>query len=318
MTIIATAKFDNDLSDLPSRLDPSRCRAEFVLTNWPFKGTWFAELGNAQSLYLTLKGEAVLTRHRIPVLQPLHVHGMESSQEEAYARAHMNQEPNPDDNSAALRASAEEDMVRAVLERVLSSGQATDKFSGWVLAAAGGFIGLQFSVAATVAPHAPVLMLTAILITVVSLFIGTMVRLMTYNVDHALAMQGIDKRGEEIRDRYVAEMTEQARYLKDEGKPVPPLRPLDFERISRNTTALVDLKQRRLPHMLFEAADKIIGLMVPKPVPATAVDRPFVDSDRPIRLATAAQYWAVVQLLVLIAAVAVGAIGYCVAALHSP
>src|SRR5450631_2592285 len=113
-------------------------------------------------------------------------------------------------------------------------------------------------------------------------------------------------------------MTEQARYLKDQGKPVPPLRPLDSERISRNTTALVDLKQRRLPHMLFEAADKIIGLMVPKPVPATAVDSPFVDSDRPIRLATAAQYWAVVQLLVLIAAVAVGAIGYCVAALHSP
>src|SRR5277367_6737587 len=112
----------------------------------------------------------------------------------------MMHEPPPDDNSDAMRASAEDDNVRAVLDRVLSTREATDKFSAWILAAAGGFIGLQFSVASTVGTHAPRLMMTAILITVVSLFIGAMVRLMTYNVDHALAMQGIDKRGEEIRD----------------------------------------------------------------------------------------------------------------------
>jgi len=128
----------------------------------------------------------------------------------------MNQEPDPDDNSAALRASAEEDMVRAVLDRVLSSGQATEKFSGWVLAAAGGFIGLQFSVASTIVAHAPRLMLTAILVTVVSLFIGAMVRLMFYNTDRALTTQGIGILGEEIRDRYVAEMTEQRRYLQSQ------------------------------------------------------------------------------------------------------
>ena len=80
-------------------------------------------------------------------------------------------------------------MVRAVLDRVLSSGQATDKFSGWVLAAAGGFIGLQISVASTIAAHAPGLMLTVIIVTVVSLFIGAMVRLMVpapFAVEHAI------------------------------------------------------------------------------------------------------------------------------------
>jgi hypothetical protein len=159
-------------------------------------------------------------------------------------------------------------------------------------------------------------MLTAILITVVSLFIGAMVRLMVYNTDHALVMQGIDKRGEEIKGRYVTEMIEQGRYLQSRDKPVPPLKPLDFERIKRNTTALVELKQRWIPHVLFEGADKVVGLMVPKPVPSTAVDSQFEGLDRPVRLATAAQFWAVVQLLVLIAAVAVGAIAYCVAALH--
>lgn len=56
-------------------------------------------------------------------------------------------------------------MVRAVLANAPSSGEATDKFSGWALAAAGGFIALQFSVASTVAPRAPRLMLTALLIT---------------------------------------------------------------------------------------------------------------------------------------------------------
>jgi hypothetical protein len=221
--------------------------------------------------------------------------------------------PDPDDNSAALRASAEEDMVRAALDRVLFSGQATDKFSGWVLAAAGGFIGLQFSVASTVAAHAPRLMLAAILVTVVSLFIGAMVRLMVYNTDLALTMQGIDKRGEEIRERYVAEMTEQGRYLQSQGKPVPPLKSLDSERVNRNTTALVDLKQRWLPNVLFEGADKVVGLMVPKPVSESAVEAMFRELGRPIRLATAAQFWAVVQLAVLIVAVAVGAIAYCVA-----
>ena len=39
----------------------------------------------------------------------------------------------PDDNSAALRASAEDDNVRAVIERVLSTREATDKFSAWLL-----------------------------------------------------------------------------------------------------------------------------------------------------------------------------------------
>lgn len=230
----------------------------------------------------------------------------------------MNQAPDPEDNSAALRASAEEDTVRAVLERVLSSGEATDKFSGWVLAAAGGFIALQFSVASAVAPRAPILMLAAILITVVSLFVGAMVRLMVYNTDLARVMEGIDKRGEEIKERYVTEMIEQGRHLQSQGKPVPALKPLDFERINRNIAVLVNLKQRWLPHVLFEGADKIIGLMVPKPVPATAVDSEFEGLDRPVRLATAAQFWAVVQLLVLIAAVAVGADAYCVAVLHSP
>jgi hypothetical protein len=67
---------------------------------------------------------------------------------------------------------------------------------------------------------------------------------------------------------------------------------------------------------MFEAADKVAGWMVPKPVAESAVDKPFEGLDRPIRLATAAQYWAVVQLLVLIAAAAVGAIDYCVAVLH--
>lgn len=205
-----------------------------------------------------------------------------------------------------------------MLERVLSSGEATDKFSGWILAAAGGFIALQFSVASTVAPHAPILMLTAILISVVSLFVGAMVRLMIYNTDLARVMEGIDKRGEEIKERYVAEMIEQGRHLQSQGKPVPALKPLDFERINRNVTVLVNLKQRWLPLVLFEGADKIIGLMVPKPVPATAVDSEFEGLDRPVRLATAAQYWTVVQLLVLIAAVTVGAVAYCVTALHSP
>jgi hypothetical protein len=230
----------------------------------------------------------------------------------------MNQAPDPDDNSAALRASAEEDIVRAVLERVLSSGEATDKFSGWVLAAAGGFIALQFGVASAVAPRAPIPMLTAILITVVSLFVGAMVRLMVYNTDLARVMEGIDTRGGEIRDQYETTMIDQARYLQSQGKPVPPLRPLDFERINRNVTALVNLEQRWLPHMLFEGTDTIIGLMIPKPVAATAVDGEFEGLDRPVRLATAAQFWAVVQLLVLIVAVAVGAVAYGVAALHSP
>jgi hypothetical protein len=225
----------------------------------------------------------------------------------------VNQEPDPDDNSAVLRASAEDDMVRAVLDRVLSSGQATDKFSGWVLAAAGGFIGLQISVASTIAAHAPGLMLTVIIVTVVSLFIGAMVRLMVYHTDLALSTQGIGKLGEEIRDRYVAEMTEQGRYLQSKGKPVPPLKPLDFNRVTRNTTALVDLKQRWLPNALFEGTDKVVGLLVPKPVPETAVDEMFRGLERPVRLATAAQFWAVVQLAVLIVAVAVGAIAYCVA-----
>lgn len=207
-------------------------------------------------------------------------------------------------------------MVRVVLDRVLSSGKATDKFSGWSLAAAGGFIGLQFSVASTVAAHAPRLTLTAIVVSVVSLFIGAMVRLMVYNTDLALITQGIGKLGEEIRDRYVAEMTEQGRYLQSQSKPVPPLKPLDFNRVTRNTTALVDLKQRWLPNVVFEGADKIIGLMVPKPVPETAVDEMFRGLDRPVRLATAAQFWAVVQLTVLIVAVAVGAIAYSVAVMH--
>jgi hypothetical protein len=201
----------------------------------------------------------------------------------------------PDDNFDALRANAEDDTVRAVLERVLSTGEATDKFSGWVLAAAGGFIGLQFTVSATVAPHAPKLMLTAILITVVSLFVGAMVRLMTYNVDHALAMKGIDKQGEEIKGRYVTEMIEQGKYLQSQGKQVPPLRALDFERITRNTNALVDHKQRWLPNMIFEAGDSIVGWMVPKAVPDAAVDKVFEGLDRSVRLARAAQFWAVVN-----------------------
>ena len=222
----------------------------------------------------------------------------------------------PDDNSDLLRANAEDDTVRAVLESVLSTGDATDKFSGWVLAAAGGFIGLQFSVSSTVAPHAPKLMLAAICITVVSLFVGSMVKLMTYNVDHALALKGIDKRGEEIKERYVAEMIEQGKYLQSQGKQVPPLRALDFKRIERNTTALVGHKQRWLPNLIFEIGDSIVGWMVPKAAPAAAVDKVFEDLDRPIRLASAAQFWSVVQLLVLIVAVAVGAVAYAVAVLH--
>jgi membrane protein YdbS with pleckstrin-like domain len=221
----------------------------------------------------------------------------------------------PDDNSAALRASAEEDMVRALLDRVLSTGAATEKFSGWVLAGAGGFIGVLFSVSSTVAPHAPKLMLTAILVSVVSLFIGAIVRLMAYNIDHALVMQGIDKQGEEIRGRYQTLMIEQGHYLQSIGKLVPPWRGLDMERVTRNTTALVDLKQRWLPNVIFEAADTIVGWIVPKPIPKGAVDEPFEDLDRPVRLATGAQYWAVVQLLVLIVAVAVGAVAYYVAVL---
>ena len=216
----------------------------------------------------------------------------------------MNHEPDPADNSAALRANAEDDMVRAVLDRVLSSGEATDRFSGWLLAAAGGFIGLQFTVAPSVAAHAPRLMLTAILVTVLSLFIGAMVRLMVYHTELALAMKGVDKRGEEIRDRYVAEMFEQGHYLQSQGKPVPPLKSLDFDRITRNTTALVNVKQRWLPNVLFEGTDKVIGLFVPKPIPETAVDEMFRGLDTPVRLATAAQFWAVVQLTVLIVAVA--------------
>jgi hypothetical protein len=222
----------------------------------------------------------------------------------------------PDDNSAALLANAENDMVRALLDRVLSTGEATEKFSGWVLAGAGGFIGVLFSVSSTVAPRAPILMLLAILISVLSMFIGAAVRLMVYNIAHALVMQGIDKQGEEIKGRYVNEMIEQGHYLRSQNKPVPKLGTLDFERITRNTTALVDLKQRWLPNLLFEAADSVAGWMVPKPVAATAVDSEFEGLDRPIRLATAAQYWAVVQLLVLIVAVAVGAVAYCVAVLH--
>lgn len=41
----------------------------------------------------------------------------------------------------------------------------------------------------------------------------------------------------------------QARYLQIQGKPVPPLKPLDFECINRNITALVNLKQWWLPHI---------------------------------------------------------------------
>jgi hypothetical protein len=228
----------------------------------------------------------------------------------------MPQITDPDDNSEALRTNAEDDTVRAVIERVLSTGEATDKFSAWVLAAAGGFIGLQFTISATVLPQAPKLMLTAILITVISLFIGAMVKLMTYNVAHALALKGIDKQGEEIKGRYVTEMIEQGKHLQSQGKQVPALRPLDFARIERNTNALVDLKQRWLPNLLFEASDSMVGWMVPKPVPAAAVDEVFVDFDRPVRLASAAQFWSVVQLLVLIAGLAVGAVAYSVAALH--
>lgn len=229
----------------------------------------------------------------------------------------MNQPPNVDDDETALRTGAEEDAVRAVLEQVLSTGEATDKFSGWVLAAAGGFIALEFSVASTVVVHAPRLMLTAIVITVVSLFIGAIVRMMVYNTDLARVMEGIGKRGEEIRERYETEMIEQARHLQSQGKPVPPLNPLDFERINRNIDALVNLKQRWLPNMLFEWADKIVGSMVPKPLPAKAFDSEFEGLDRPVRLATAARFWAVVQLVVLITGVAVGAISYCVVAIHS-
>ena len=213
----------------------------------------------------------------------------------------------------ALRKSAEEDVVRAVLGNVLSSGEATDKFSGWVLAAAGGFIALQFSVASTVAPRAPRLMLTTILITVVSLFIGALVRLMVYNTDLARMMDGIDKAGKEVRDRYETEIIEQLRHWEREGSilvPLPEPSPLNFERINKNVTTLVNLKQRWLPHFLFESVDKIVGLMVPNPLPETAVDEEFEGLDRPVRLATAAQYWSVVQLVVLIVAVAVGAIGY--------
>ena len=225
------------------------------------------------------------------------------------------------DKLAALRKSAEEDVVRAVLANVLTSGEATDKFSGWVLAAAGGFIALQFSVASSAAPRAPRLMLTAILITVVSLFIGAIVRLMVYNTDLARMMDGIDKGGKEIRERYETETMEQVRHWEREGSfltltPTPS--PLNFERINKNVRTLVNLKQRWLPHILFESADKIVGYMVPKALPPSAVDKEFEDLDRPVRLATAAQYWSVVQLLVLIAAVAVGAVAYGVAALNSP
>jgi hypothetical protein len=227
----------------------------------------------------------------------------------------MEQSPDQYDNSAAIRASAEDDMVRAMVDRALITGKSTDKFSGWLLAAAGGFIGLQFTVSKEVAVHAPILMLTAISITVVSLFIGAMVRLMTYNIGHAMVMWGVDKQGEEIKLRYLNEMTEQGRYLQSIGKPAPPLGSFDIERINRNVTALVDHKQRWLPNVIFEACDSMVGWMAPKAVPDGAVDKVFEGLDRPARLATAAQYWAVVQLLVLIVAAAAGAAAYTVAVL---
>jgi hypothetical protein len=223
------------------------------------------------------------------------------------------------DKLEALRKSAEEDVVRAVLASVLTSGESTDKFSGWVLAAAGGFIALQFSVASSVAPRAPRLMLAATLITVLSLFIGAIVKLMVYNTDLAKMLDGITKGGKEVNDRYNAETSERLQRWEREMSMLailPEPRPLNFERINKNVETLVNLKQRWLPNMLLELVDKIVGLMVPKALPASAVDPEFEGLERPVRLATAAQYWSVAQLLVLIVAVAVGAAAFGVAALH--
>jgi hypothetical protein len=187
----------------------------------------------------------------------------------------MNNITDPADPSAILRASLEDDMIRAVVSRILGLGEGTDKFSAWVLAAAGGFIALQFTVAPTVSPHAPKLMMSAIAVTVASLFIGAMVKLMVYNTEHAATMLGIGTEGAQIQARYETELMEQARASRDSGQPLTPLKPLDMKRISRNCTALVEVKQRWLPHIIFESADKIIGLMAPKRVSKELLDSQF-------------------------------------------
>jgi hypothetical protein len=159
-------------------------------------------------------------------------------------------------------------------------------------------------------------MLIAMVLTLDSLFLGAMVRPMTYSASHAIRLWGGSLAGdlEAIRDRYIREWTQVADYLRGQGRPLPVLKDMDVGRIDHHVKILTNVRQPRIASWLFAVVDKLAGLFCGSDAYLKNLDEQWHFIGNAARLSTAAQLWVVVQLLLLIVGAAVSVLAYAVAA----
>jgi hypothetical protein len=159
-------------------------------------------------------------------------------------------------------------------------------------------------------------MLTGMVLALLSLFVGIVVRLMTFNAGHIIRIWGdsIPDRVESIRDRYFREFAQLAKCLQETGKPLPRLRDMDKERIDHHLHVIADVAQRRWAVWLVSLVDRFSGLFCGSDAHLNALEPQWRSIGVSVQLAIASRVWVVIQLVLLVLSTAASMVAYVLAA----